>query len=122
MDLLVFRFWKVSETESGNPMYVIASCRAASSAPLAFATMARSFDLLFLKSILARTPAVSRICGIAFGDTKTPSIMAAKLMTGTVLRQSVFDTVGIKQERPCKASLGQSMAFMAENLFYEVME
>ena len=62
----------VSEIEKGKPKYVISSNAQASFAPLRLAIIANSFDVVSVKSNLLRTCAVSRICGMAFGETKLP--------------------------------------------------
>ena len=64
------------------------------------------------KSNLDKTAAVSRICGIAFGETKLPKSMVSKPTFSKELIYNAFFSVVIKCDFiPCIASRGHSIIF-----------
>src|SRR5690606_19315222 len=100
----------VSETEKGNPTIPTCACRTASSAPRTLATMARSFVTpTSAPSNRSSTSAVSRIWGMALGDTKLPKSSRSNPTASSRLIYAALVAVGMKRCMPCIASRGHSV-------------
>ena len=70
--MFVFLIWKLSDIEKGYPIKLIFSNVDAFSAPLLFATIVRSLDSEFERSIKSIMFFVSDNWGIVFEETKLP--------------------------------------------------
>src|SRR5579859_3099346 len=61
----------------------------------------------------AITSSLSAICFTCFGDTKLTASMCRNPASTSSFKYSALYSVGMKSARPCQASLGHSMIFVA---------
>ena len=84
--MFVFLIWKLSETEKGYPIKLIFSNDDAFSAPFLFATIVRSLESEFERSIKSIMSFVSDNWGIAFLETKLPISTMSKPTSTTLCK------------------------------------